>query len=171
MTSKADQVVADEEEEDKDDDTREATNKNEYGDGPEMISYKKSAQERAGVKFPISRLAKFAKNGRYADRIGQGAPVFMAGVLEYLTFEILELASSKAEEDKSSSNKKSIMPRHIMMAIKADEEFNKFLKGAEFKETGRAPTYFSDIQTNKKKKNLDESESDEEIHDMPMDSD
>ena len=95
----------------------------------------------------------------------------MAGVLEYLTFELLELASSKANEDKSSSNKNSIMPRHIMMAIKSDEEFNKFLKGAEFKETGRAPTYFSDIQTNKKKKNMDESDSDEDIRDMPMDSD
>ena len=34
------------------------------------ISLKRSAQERAGVKFPISRLAKFAKNGRYAERVG-----------------------------------------------------------------------------------------------------
>ena len=45
----------------------------------------KSAQDRAGVKFPISKLAKFAKSGKYAERIGQGVPVFMAGVLEYLT--------------------------------------------------------------------------------------
>ena len=31
---------------------------------------KRSAQERAGVKFPISRLAKFAKDRKYADRVG-----------------------------------------------------------------------------------------------------
>ena len=41
-------------------------------------------------------MAKFAKSGKYAERIGQGAPVFMAGVLEYLAYEILELASNKA---------------------------------------------------------------------------
>ncbi len=58
--------------------------------------FKMSAQDRAGVKFPISRLAKFAKKGKYADRIGQGVPVYMAGILEYLTFELLELASNKA---------------------------------------------------------------------------
>ena len=159
------------EEEEKDDDETHDDSKNDESGASEMIPYKKSAQERAGVKFPISRLAKFAKNGRYADRIGQGAPVFMAGVLEYLTFELLELASSKANDDKSSSSKNSIMPRHIMMAIKSDEEFNKFLKGAEFKETGRAPTYISDVQNNKKKKNMDDSDSDEDVGDMAMDSD
>ena len=121
---------------------------------------KKSASDRAGVKFPISRLAKFAKRGKYADRIGQGVPVFMAGVLEYLTFELLELASNKAGENKKS---KSIMPRDVMMAIKSDQEFNKFLRGAEFASTGRMPTYMADIKTNKKKKGADEEEEDEDF--------
>jgi len=93
----------------------------------------KSAQDRAGVKFPISKLAKFAKSGKYAERIGQGVPVFMAGVLEYLTFEILELASNKAGEAGSGKKSaKNILPRHIMLAVKSDEEFSRFLKGAEF---------------------------------------
>ena len=47
---------------------------------PEESKTKKSAQDRAGVKFPINKLSKFAKSGKYAERIGQGAPVFMAGV-------------------------------------------------------------------------------------------
>merc|ERR1719265_2078907 len=80
----------------------------------------RSAQDRAGVKFPISKLAKFAKQGKYSDRIGQGVPVFMAGVLEYLTFEILELASNKAGEAGSGKKSaKNILPRHIMLAVKS----------------------------------------------------
>ena len=133
---------------------------------------RKSASDRAGVKFPISRLAKFAKKGKYADRVGQGVPVFMAGVLEYLTFELLELASNKAGENKRS---KSIMPRHIMLAIKSDAEFNKFLKGAEFHSTGRMPTYLADMKSNKKKKSQDEDEEEEdnefEVNEADVDDD
>ncbi len=79
-------------------------------------------------------MAKFAKSGKYAERIGQGTPIFMAGVLEYMAYEILELASNKASEDKSYSSKGSstIMPRHVMLAIKSDSEFNRFFKGATF---------------------------------------
>eukprot|EP00352_Strombidinopsis_acuminata_P002046 CAMPEP_0176387374 /NCGR_PEP_ID=MMETSP0126-20121128/36714_1 /TAXON_ID=141414 ORGANISM="Strombidinopsis acuminatum, Strain SPMC142" /NCGR_SAMPLE_ID=MMETSP0126 /ASSEMBLY_ACC=CAM_ASM_000229 /LENGTH=85 /DNA_ID=CAMNT_0017754927 /DNA_START=32 /DNA_END=286 /DNA_ORIENTATION=- len=38
---------------------------------------------KAGTKFPVGRIAKFCKQGRYSDRIGAGAPVYMAAVLEY----------------------------------------------------------------------------------------
>ena len=120
---------------------------------------KRSAQESAGVKFPISRHAKFAKDRKYADRVGQGTPVFMAGVLEYLTYELLELASNKTGEDKSNSNSKSIMPRHIMMAVKTDEEFNRFLRGADFANTGRMPSYLFETKSGKKKKDADGSDS------------
>lgn len=135
----------------------------------QMLS--KSAQDRAGVKFPISKLAKFAKQGKYADRIGQGVPVFMAGVLEYLTFEILELASNKAGETTSGSGsnkkvQKNILPRHIMMAVRSDEEFSRFLKGAEFHQSGRLPTYFDDNKSNKKKKGSLEDEADDEDFQM-----
>ena len=124
---------------------------------PEEARTKKSAQDRAGVKFPINKLSKFAKSGKYAERIGQGAPVFMAGVLEYLCYEILELASNKAGEDK----KKQIMPRHIMLAIKTDEEFNRFLKGCDFKAAGRVPVQFEEKNNKKKKGSIDEDDSDE----------
>ena len=120
---------------------------------------RRSAQDRAGVKFPINKLAKFAKSGKFAERIGQGTPVYMAGVLEYLAFEILELASNKAAEDKM----KTIMPRHLMLAIRSDVEFNRFLKGADFKETGRQPVIFAEKSNKKKKGQMEESDSDEDI--------
>ena len=132
---------------------------------PYLASYagaRKSAQDRAGVKFPISRLAKFAKQGKYSERTGNGVPVFMAGVLEYLTYELLELASHKAQEDK----KKTIMPRHLMLAIRSDAEFNKMFHKSDFHETGRMPQIIADKKDGKKKKAAafeedDDSEVDE----------
>ena len=94
----------------------------------------------------------------------------MAGVLEYLTFELLELASNKAGEQKKN---KSIMPRHIMLAIKSDEEFSRFLKGAEFHATGRMPTYLADLKSNKKKKDQDDDDDDAqfEVDEADVDDD
>ena len=53
-----------------------------------------------GTKFSAGRIATYCKNGRYAERIGAGAPIFVAGVMEYLVFEIFELAAAEAKKDK-----------------------------------------------------------------------
>ena len=45
------------------------------------ISYnapKLSRSIRAGITFPVGRIARFMKDGRFAQRIGGGAPVYMA---------------------------------------------------------------------------------------------
>eukprot|EP00250_Pteridium_aquilinum_P031375 c43511_g1_i1 orf=3-194(-) len=39
---------------------------------------------KAGLQFPVGRLARYLKKGRYAKRVGVGAPVYLAAVLEYL---------------------------------------------------------------------------------------
>ena len=142
-----------------------------------QISYlsRRSAQERAGVKFPIGRMGKIAKQGRFADRISQGTPVFMAGVLEYLAFEIVELASKQAEQDKTSGSRghKTIMPRHIMLAIKSDEELDKFKKGCEFAMCGYKARYLGLTKAggkNKKKKGqLEDSDSEDDNFAMDLD--
>jgi histone H2A len=36
----------------------------------------------------VGRIARFLKKGRYAERVGAGAPVYLAAVLEYLAAEV-----------------------------------------------------------------------------------
>lgn len=82
-----------------------------------------SRSSKAGLQFPVGRIGRFLKSGKYAQRIGAGAPVYLAAVLEYLTAEVLELAGNAARDNK----KARIVPRHIQLAVRNDEELNKLL--------------------------------------------
>ncbi|CAJ1956824.1 unnamed protein product [Sphenostylis stenocarpa] len=82
-----------------------------------------SKSTKAGLQFPVGRVARYLKTGKYAERIGSGAPVYLASVLEYLAAEVLELAGNAAIDNK----KTRIMPRHIQLAVRNDEELSKLL--------------------------------------------
>ncbi|KAK7918833.1 hypothetical protein WMY93_010117 [Mugilogobius chulae] len=60
----------------------------------------KSRSSRAGLQFPVGRVHRLLRKGNYAERVGAGAPVYLAAVLEYLTAEILELAGNAARDNK-----------------------------------------------------------------------
>ena len=48
-----------------------------------------SRSTKAGLQFPVGRIARFLRKGRFAARVGGGSPVYLAAVLEYLTAEVL----------------------------------------------------------------------------------
>ena len=87
-------------------------------------------------------------DGKYASRIGAGAPVYLAAVLEYLAAEILELAGNAARDNKKSR----IIPRHVQLAVRNDEELNKLLAGVTIASGGVLPNIHSVLLPKKSKK-------------------
>ena len=60
------------------------------------------------------------------------AAVFLAAVLEYMCAELLELAGNAAEDleqQRCSAEDQSIGPRHIMLAVRNDEELDGLYQG------------------------------------------
>jgi histone H2A len=94
-----------------------------------------TASAKAGLQFPVGRIGRYLRQGKYATRMGAGAPVYLAAVLEYLCAEILELAGNAARDNKKSR----IVPRHITLAVKNDEELNKLLGGVTIAAGGVLP--------------------------------
>jgi histone H2A len=107
-----------------------------------------SRSAKAGLQFPVGRLHRHLRKGNYAQRIGAGAPVYLAAVLEYLAAEILELAGNAARDNKKSR----IIPRHLQLAIRNDEELNKLLGNVTIAQGGVLPNIHSQLLPNKTKK-------------------
>ncbi|XP_060754322.1 histone H2A-like isoform X1 [Neoarius graeffei] len=97
----------------------------------------KSRSSRAGLQFPVGRVHRLLQKGNYAERVGAGAPVYLASALEYLTAEILELAGNAARDN--NMGKTRIIPRHLQLAVRNDEELNKLLGGVTIAQGGVLP--------------------------------
>ncbi len=90
---------------------------------------------KAGLQFPVGRVARFLRKGRFAARVGSGSSVYLAAVLEYLAAEILELAGNAARDNKKSR----IIPRHIQLAVRNDEELSKLFGDVTIAQGGVVP--------------------------------
>ena len=107
------------------------------GKGGKVKGKAKSRSNRAGLQFPVGRIHRLLRKGNYAERVGAGAPVYLAAVMEYLAAEVLELAGNAARDNK----KTRIIPRHLQLAIRNDEELNKLLSGVTIAQGGVCPIF------------------------------
>ncbi|KAI0731175.1 histone H2A [Earliella scabrosa] len=116
-----------------------------------------SRSAKAGLQFPVGRVHRLLKKGNYAQRVGAGAPVYLAAVLEYLAAEILELAGNAARDNK----KQRIVPRHLQLAIRNDEELNKLLGDVVISQGGVVPFINPELLPSKSNKGKKEGASQE----------
>jgi histone H2A len=105
-----------------------------------------SRSSRAGLAFPVGRVSRYLRRGRYSARVAGGAPVYLAGVMEYLCAELLELAGNAARDSKRSR----IVPRHIQLAARNDEELNKLLGSVTIAQGGVLPNIHATLLPKKK---------------------
>ena len=107
-----------------------------------------SSSSKAGLQFPVGRVHRHLRAGGYGARVGAGAPVYLAAVLEYLAAEVLELAGNASRDNK----KTRIVPRHIQLAIRNDEELSKLLGTVTIASGGVLPNIHSVLLPKKSKK-------------------
>ncbi|NXO87491.1 H2AX protein, partial [Sitta europaea] len=115
---------------------------------------KRSRSARAGLQFPVGRVYRLLRRGRYADRISAGTAVYLAAVLEYVTAEVLELSGNAAKENK----KTRILPRHIQLAVRNDDELNKLFAGVTIPQSGVMPNIHSQLLPKKTSGNVASSQ-------------
>ena len=112
-----------------------------------------SRSQRAGLQFPVGRIARYLKHGKYSERVAAGAPVYLAAVLEYLAAEVLELAGNAAKDNK----KTRIIPRHIQLAVRNDEELNRLMANTTIASGGVLPNIHSTLLPRKGKEDTKEA--------------
>mmetsp|Transcript_45358 Transcript_45358/g.106461 ORF Transcript_45358/g.106461 Transcript_45358/m.106461 type:complete len:210 (-) Transcript_45358:187-816(-) len=107
------------------------------GTGPRKAP--KARSIRAGLQFPVGRIHRFLKAANPTQRVAGASAVYLAAVMEYLTAEVLELAGNAARDNK----KIRIIPRHVQLAIRNDEELNKLLGHVTIASGGVLPNIHS----------------------------
>ncbi len=94
--------------------------------GDKVKGVKISRSKRSGLQFPVGRIENLIRlyNQSKNTRVGSGAPVYLAGVIEYLAAEILELSGNAARDHKHTR----ITTRDITLAIYNDTELSHLFK-------------------------------------------
>ena len=110
----------------------------------------KSTQSvKAGLVFPVGRIARLLRKGNYAKRVSPSAAVYLAATLEYLTSEVVELASKVAPENPRTGRKR-ITPRALSLAVRKDADLSVLLKSVTITKGGVVGTSTKALDKKKK---------------------
>ncbi|XP_031196166.1 histone H2A-Bbd type 1-like [Mastomys coucha] len=78
----------------------------------------------AQLRFPASKVERLLQERNRSKHLDSSAPVFLAGVLEYVTSRILDLAIKEAH----TSGKKLIASKHVTKAVQNNKELCQLFK-------------------------------------------
>uniref|UniRef100_K4BYJ9 Histone H2A n=1 Tax=Solanum lycopersicum TaxID=4081 RepID=K4BYJ9_SOLLC len=95
---------------------------------------RRSRSSKAGLKFPLTRIARFLKVGKYAKCVCAGAPVFHAIVIEYLAVKMVgkgkNLGSNAKRRSHSSKAGLKFPMAHIAQFLKVGKYAKRVSAGA-----------------------------------------
>ncbi|KFV57103.1 Histone H2A type 1, partial [Gavia stellata] len=107
-----------------------------------------SRSSRAGLLFPVSRVDRQLRQGRFAERFGARAPVYLAAVLQGVTHKTMEVAGKISKQSKQQR----ISPSHLQMAVQKISGLRKLLRGAVPRGRGKAVPQRRRVASPSKKK-------------------
>ena len=107
-----------------------------------------SKSNRAGLEFPVSRVAKFLRDRSYFNRISNGASIYITAALEFIMSEVLDLTG----EATKALGKKRIFPQSIFMGIQDDDDLNSLFQNAIIAKGGSMDIVNEFTEKMKKKK-------------------
>nr|XP_053654299.1 histone H2A-beta, sperm-like [Cherax quadricarinatus] len=116
---------------------------------------RKTLAHRAGLQFPVARVHRYLKSAYLAPHVSVLASVYLAGILEYLSAEVLELAGDVVRNTKTTR----INPRHILLAVRGDKEINSLFSNVTIPEGGVVPQIHSALLSKKSQNSLRDSKS------------
>jgi len=96
-----------------------------------------AAPPAAVAPFPTARVREHIQS--YTPKVAEGAPEYMAAVLQYVTAEVLQRAGDAARGGVTGT----ITPHHIRQAVRADENLRPARVSAPFSRSPLAKTFQS----------------------------
>jgi histone H2A len=106
-----------------------------------------SKSKQADLQFPVGRIGRKLRKGNFAKQVGDGAAVFLAGVLEFLVGEVVDLAGSVCKNEARSR----ITPPHVFSGIQEDANLVELFSNVIISEGGHVESIHEELLHLKKK--------------------
>lgn len=107
-----------------------------------------SKSQRARLNLPVARIKKHMHERGSANRVSVASSIYMTAVAEYVLAEVLQLSGNAARANK----RQRIVPRHIQLAIRNDEELNRLFGHVAIADGGVTPLIQQVVEKKKSSK-------------------